>query len=108
VDQEVGKIAAGKWTGAALPLNDISGFFATDTAKLLAAYQRKIVVGGALLEGSAFVLLVAYVCEKQSFALALAGFAALLMIAATPTRRRARAWIERQLLRIDQIRQFGS
>ncbi len=103
---QVGKIARGQWNIVANPATP-AGYFATDTAKLLATYQTKVIVACALLEGSAFASIVAYMIERQTLALAIAASAVLLMAATFPIRTRVRRWLDGRLTRMDELRQFG-
>ena len=78
-----------------------------DAGKLLGVLGIRTIVGGAILEGSAFFALIAYLIEKSPLAL---GAAIVLIIGVAlhfPTRSSATHWIEDQLAAIEQLRQFG-
>ena len=79
-----------------------------DAGKLLGVLTTRTIVGGAILEGSAFFALIAYLIEQSPIALA----AAIVMIIGVAlnfhTRSSAAHWIEDQLAAVEQLRQFGS
>jgi hypothetical protein len=78
-----------------------------DAGKLLAVLNTRTIIAGAILEGSAFFALVAYLVEHSPLALA----AAIVMILGValnfPTVSGVTRWIEDQLAAIEQARQFG-
>ena len=55
-----------------------------------------MIVGLALLEGSAFMALLAYLLEGQTWVLGLAAGVLALMAVRFPTRASVLAWLERQ------------
>lgn len=67
-------------------------------------YQTKTIVAFALLEGAAFLCLIAYTLEAQWVALAMAGVLLLLMAAGFPTRGQFETWAEgqRQMMAFDR------
>ena len=79
-----------------------------DVGKLLVVLTTRTVVGGAILEGSAFFALVAYMIEKSPLALAAAIVLILGLALHFPTRSRAAHWIEDQLAAVEHLRQFNS
>jgi hypothetical protein len=78
-----------------------------DVAGLAAIYQIKTIVSGALREGIGNFAAVAFMLERQPIALGLA-FACVIAVAALfPTRERVERWIDDQLVRLGQEREFG-
>ncbi len=106
-DRQVTKIASRTWTPPTRGPTPQSAF-ATDTAKLLLAYQVKSIIGSALLEGAAFFAAVVFMLQREWFVLAIVAVAIILMLATFPTRGRVRAWVEARLIRIEEARQFGT
>lgn len=78
-----------------------------DPGKLLVLYQIKTIVGGALLEGVAFFLLIAYMIERQTAALGLAAALIVAIALHMPTRSGVVQWIEDQLRLVDEERAMG-
>ena len=79
-----------------------------DRGKLLIVMHIRTIVGAALLEGSAFFLLITYLIEQSPLALAAAIVLIIGVALHFPTRSSAVHWIEDQLAAIKQLRQFGS
>ena len=88
-DKEVAKIAAGTWT-APSSSTPRSPAVTTDAEKLLAVYQTRSIIAGAILEAPAFMAGVAFMTERQAFALGIVAGAVLMMVATFPTRGHAR------------------
>ncbi len=65
--------------------------------RLVGIYQTQMIIGMALLEGGAFLGLVAYIAQKHVFALGVAGVLAAVMAATFPARMRVEGWMRRQL-----------
>jgi hypothetical protein len=99
------QIASGTWQ---LPLGANAAGFSTDASKLLAVQQNAMVVGLALLEGTAFFGCIAYLVEAQPFACGLVVLAVILMLLKFPTEGRVRAWLEHQADQLVELRQQGS
>ncbi len=78
-----------------------------DAGKLVSVLQTRTLVAGAILEGSAFFALVAYLIEQSPLALAAAIVLIIGVALNFPTRSGATHWIEDQLASIEQLRQFG-
>jgi hypothetical protein len=78
-----------------------------DIGPLSAAYQTRLIIGAALLEGAAFFNLVAYLLERQSLSLIAAGVLLLVILSQIPTVSRLEEWTERELATIEQMRQMG-
>jgi hypothetical protein len=72
--------------------------------KLSAAYQTKLIIGVAVLEGAAMFNLVANIIEAQSASLVIAGVLVLLMALLFPTPLAVENWVRR---RFDDL-QFSS
>jgi hypothetical protein len=78
-----------------------------DAGRLMIVYMTNTIMAAAILEGAAFLLLVAYLVDHQAVTLAVA-IALLVAIAAhMPWRARVFAWIEEQLRWLEEQRQFG-
>jgi hypothetical protein len=65
--------------------------------QLLAIFQGKTIISGALIEGPTFFLLVAYLVEHSPLALAAAGIMVVILALHFPTVDRTANWIEGQL-----------
>ena len=77
-----------------------------EAGPLAIVYQTQLIVGAAILEGAAFMNLVAYMLGQQTMNL---GLAALLLIALFfkfPTLDRVEQWVEGQLKVIEEMRSF--
>jgi hypothetical protein len=100
----VRKIAAGTWQP---PQNVPATAYPSDAARLLAVYQTKTIIAGALLEGPAFLGGIAYLIEAQPITLGVPVAAVLLMLLTFPTRLRANLWLLRQQSLVDELRASG-
>jgi hypothetical protein len=87
-------IAAGTW---APPQNVDPASFSSDAAKLMTVRLTSMIIGLALLEGTAFFGAIAFLLEAQPFVLAVPGVAIVLMVVQFPTEERLRAWVSEQL-----------
>ena len=91
------KIAAGTWQP---PRSDDPRVkpeqFASTTGKLLAVWQTSLIIGLAMLEGCAFLALIAFMIEDQPAVLVVAGIAIALMLVRFPAMSRVEAWVEDQ------------
>jgi hypothetical protein len=97
----LGQILAGTWT---MPPGGDPRAFASGGAKLLAVRQMTLIVGLAMLEGTAFLGCVAYLIEAHPLALGVVGVALALMLCQFPTEGRVRAWLERQADALGELR----
>jgi hypothetical protein len=77
-----------------------------DAGRLMAVYMTTTVLAGAILEGAAFLLLVAYLVDRQAVSLAVAIAILVALAAHMPWRARVFAWIDRELGHLEQQRQF--
>jgi hypothetical protein len=98
------QIAAGTWT---LPTGARPDAFPTDAGKLLAVRQTVMIVTLALLEGPAFMACIGYLLEGEGWVMGVVGMALAAMLVNFPTDSRVRAWLERQLERVAEMRQQG-
>jgi hypothetical protein len=73
--------------------------------QLLGVYQTSLIVGLALLEGTAFMGSIAFLLEAVPLAAGVTGLALLMMLLKFPTRRGVHDWLERQADRLAEIRQ---
>ena len=78
---------------------------ATVGGQLMGVRQTTLILGMALLEGTAFLGCVAYMSEARPFALAVVGVAILLMLCKFPTEAGVRAWLVRQADTLASLRQ---
>lgn len=65
--------------------------------QLYGAYQTRMIVGMALLEGAAFFNLIAYIVGSRWWNLAAAGVLLLMMAAMFPTKNKLEQWVHDQL-----------
>jgi hypothetical protein len=79
----------------------------TDDTELLAVRQVSMIVSLALLEAAGNMACIAYLIEGQSHVLVAVGVTVLLMLWQFPTRERVRAWLERHLAIIQELRDLG-
>ena len=68
-------------------------------------YQTKVVMENALLEGAAFLNLIAYMVETQTMSLAVAGGLVSIMLLSFPTGGRVESWVREQFEAIELDRQ---
>jgi hypothetical protein len=69
---------------------------ASDEDRWCGMYQVKLIIGMAMLEGAAFLNLVACMAEHNWWSMAVTGALVLLMLLQFPTRTRVEQWIETQ------------
>jgi len=72
----------------------------TDDARaraLLEAWLTSLIIRGALIEGPALFLVVAFLVERKSVSLAVAALLTVVLVAMMPTRDRVGRWVERHL-----------
>jgi hypothetical protein len=62
----------------------------------LGAYQTRMIVAAALLEGGAFFMAIAYLVEGHTLAMAVGGALALAVAAHLPTAAGVAAWVDQQ------------
>jgi len=86
------QLALGTWPrprpGATVPPDD--------AGKLCLLFQSRTIVGGALAEGAAFFLLIAYLLEGQPIALGGAAVMLGLVLGRFPTRPGLESWLSAQ------------
>ena len=88
------KIAA---TAGPIPLGATGKAVANTANQLLNVWQTTLIVGMALLEGTAFFACIAYLLEAQIYTLAVLGVALGLMLSKFPTQGRLAGWVKEQL-----------
>jgi hypothetical protein len=84
---------------AVVPLNVRSPQGAPDSSRelsLYTAYQTRMIARYGILEGAAFVNIVAAIMEQQAYSLAIVGLIALVMLAMFPTRGRLERFVKTQ------------
>jgi hypothetical protein len=95
------QLVAGKWPparpGRPVPPDDRS--------KLCALYITRLIIGAALVEGAAFLLLIAYLLEGSVLALAAAGVMLVIILLKFPTRTGLEGWLadQEELLRVERM-----
>ncbi|MCI0491954.1 MAG: hypothetical protein L0Z07_03340 [Planctomycetes bacterium] len=75
-----------------------------DIGPMAVAYQTRLIIAAALLEGAAFLNLIAYMLERQSLSLVIAGVLWLMLLSHVPTVSRVENWLERELTTVEQLR----
>ncbi len=73
-----------------------SGKDAKSPTDLIGIYQTRLIVGLALLEGSAFLNITMFTLEQHWWLLAATGVQIILMLASWPTRSKVEFWIRTQ------------
>jgi hypothetical protein len=76
----------------------------TDTAKLRAIYQTRLLNGMALVQVAALLVTVAYFVEGSIACLAVALIAIALLVMRFPTRSGMERWVDKQMTWIEQER----
>ena len=71
------------------------------TGKLFGVYQTKTIIGAAMIEGAAFLNLVAYLLEGNPITLGLGLGLAVVIAALFPSPSRVANWIEQRLRLMD-------
>ncbi len=102
LDSQSRRIAAGEWRP---PSGTDASAYASEKAQLLAVRQTTMIVGLALLEGSAFMGILAFLSEANPLALCVTAGAVVLMLMRFPTEGRSRAWLDEQAEKLVQARQ---
>jgi hypothetical protein len=72
--------------------------------KLMALHQQRLIVAAALLEGVAFLMIIAYLVEHSRWALVVAAVLIGLILAHVPTRQRVSTWLAAQRRAIEEER----
>ncbi len=80
---------------------------ASDPGRLLSLFQNQLIVGAALAEGGAFFAVIAYMLERHPAALVMAAVLLAVLMSRFPTRDRVAAWLDRQLVLLQEERQAG-
>ena len=100
----LGQLVAGTWKP---PEGANPAAFGTVTDKLMSIYQTTLIVRLAMLEGAAFMGVLAYLQEAQPWVLGLVAAVLALMALTFPTRGRAQAWLESQADMLGTLRGNG-
>lgn len=72
--------------------------------QLAALFQTRLIIGSAILEGAAFLNLVAAMIEGHTLGLVVAVGLVLLLVSQFPTRERLEVWVSHELESIEQMR----
>jgi hypothetical protein len=75
-----------------------------DIDKLLGVRQATLIVGLALIEGTAFCACIGFLLDADVGSLVVVGLCLLLMLALFPTRNRVRNWLDRQAMAVQDLR----
>lgn len=73
-----------------------------DARRLAVNFQTRPIIGCALLEGIAFLNIVAHTIERQNVSLIVAGVFLLLLLSQFPTLDRLERWIESEFVAVKQ------
>lgn len=82
--------------GPTLPSNDVGG--------LLPLFQTQLIIASALVEGSAFLALIAYMMERHPLALGIAAVLVVVLLSRFPTLDRVHGWLDDQSARLAELR----
>lgn len=69
--------------------------------RLAVIYQTRMIIGMALLEGSAFFAIIAWISESNDLALGVIGFILVVMIMSFPFKQRVLDWIEVKIFELN-------
>lgn len=75
-----------------------------DVSSLVAVYQFQQLVSRAILEGAAFLNLIAYMTESQSMSLVFAVLLLITMFFRFPTPGNLESWVTEELATVEQLR----
>jgi len=75
-----------------------------DLRPIAKVYQTLLIIRCAILEGAAFFCLVSFMLERHPISLAATGILILMLLAQFPTLSRVAAWIENELVVVEQFR----
>lgn len=78
-----------------------------DAGRLMIVYMTTTLLSGAILEWAAFFLLVVYMIDPQVLSLGVAAALILAIAAHLPWQARVFAWMDGQLRRLEEERQFN-
>ena len=78
-----------------------------DIDKLLGVRQATMLVGLALIEGTAFCACIGFLLDADVGSLVVVGLCLLLMLVLFPTRNRVRNWLDKQAMAVQDIRNAG-
>jgi len=93
---------------SALKQMSTSGGKEADIADLLNVRQTTMIIGLALLEGTAFCACIGFLLDADTGSLVVVGLCLLLMLALFPTRNRVRNWLDKQMMALQDIRNTPS
>jgi len=79
--------------------------FTTDNGMLMIVRQKAMIVGMAMLEGTAFMGCLAYMIEGKLLDLGVIGVCVALQLSMFPTERGVCSWLERQSAALAELRQ---
>jgi hypothetical protein len=96
-----GAIAASSVPGSP----DAKGFL--EEVEWMPVYMTQMIVGAALIEGSAFFALIVYMLERNPIVLGLALFLIAALALRFPTREKVTTWIDQQNALLQQERESG-
>jgi hypothetical protein len=103
------KILAGTWgvVGGNSPASDTGPAEHDDASKLAQVLMARTILAAAILEGAAFLLLIAHLVEHSPLSLAAAIVLIVVLAAHVPTQSRVDRWIEDQTRLLNEERQLA-
>lgn len=75
-----------------------------ELSSVAAVYQTQQIIGRAILEGAAFMNLVAYLTECRPMSLGFVAFLLIIMVFKFPTRSHLENWVREEMTTIEQLR----
>jgi hypothetical protein len=93
-------------TSSTGPIARTDDFASRNDGELCSMYTVRTIVATSILEGTTFMLLIAFMMERQPVALAAGAVFIIATIFHTPTPPRVVRWIQHQTERMDQDRQI--
>jgi hypothetical protein len=79
-----------------------------DVALLAGIYQTKLIIAAAMIEGAAFLNLVAYLLDGHVWTLAAAAVLLFILLMQFPTTGRVETWVSDELESLQQLRGFSN
>jgi len=98
------KLAEGQewnWNPSSVPMEELG-----DIGPLAAIFQIRLIVGLAILEGAAFMNVIAYMTEYQTISLGMAAALLFAIFLKFPWRTRIEHWVRDEQKTLDQLRKF--
>lgn len=93
--------------GTLKPLPDVPAG-SGDVGLLAGVYQTRLIVAASMIEGAAFLNLVAYLLEGHVWTLAAAAVLLFILLMQFPTTGRVENWVSDELESVQQLRGFSN